>query len=157
MKRFEPSTLRWFELKRESICSYGFWSSLTTEAVLTDAGQWDRLWFLGDLVGYGPNPNECVERLRELGAAPALSGNHDWAVLRKLDTEEFNDDARRAVRWTRQQMNDNNRLPRQLAAARGRPRSAASPRRGQNTSVCGDCSTRPPACGPLRFSALFAR
>jgi diadenosine tetraphosphatase ApaH/serine/threonine PP2A family protein phosphatase len=78
------------------------------EAVLTDAGQWDRLWFLGDLVGYGPNPNECVERLRELGAAPALSGNHDWAVLRKLDTEEFNDDARRAVRWTRQQMNDDN-------------------------------------------------
>lgn len=56
------------------------------EAVLADAGQWDRLWFLGDLVGYGPNPNECVERLRDVGASPALSGNHDWAVLRKLDT-----------------------------------------------------------------------
>lgn len=78
------------------------------EAVLADAGQWDRLWFLGDLVGYGPNPNECVERLRGLGVSPALSGNHDWAVLRKLDTEEFNDDARRAVRWTRQEMSDDN-------------------------------------------------
>ncbi len=79
------------------------------EAVLADAaGQWDRLWFLGDLVGYGPNPNECVERLRELGPEVALSGNHDWAVLLKLDTEEFNDDARRAVRWTRNTMTEEN-------------------------------------------------
>lgn len=79
------------------------------EAVLEDAvGQWDRVWFMGDLVGYGPNPNECVERLRELEPAVALSGNHDWAVLGKLDTEEFNDDARRLVRWTRAELTDEN-------------------------------------------------
>lgn len=78
------------------------------EAVLDAAGRWDRIWFLGDLIGYGPNPNECVERLRALGPL-ALSGNHDWAVLHKLDTDEFNDDARRLVRWTRHELTDENR------------------------------------------------
>lgn len=80
------------------------------EAVLEDTrGRWERLWFLGDLIGYGPNPNECVERLRELDPAIALSGNHDWAVLGKLDTEEFNDDARWAVNWTRKTLTTENR------------------------------------------------
>lgn len=79
------------------------------EAVLAAAGPYDRLWFLGDLVGYGPNPNECVERLRDLGPAVALSGNHDWAVLDKLDTEEFNDDARKLVRWTARELTGENR------------------------------------------------
>ena len=77
------------------------------EAVLAAAGQWDRVWFLGDLVGYGPNPNECVERLRDLSPL-ALSGNHDWAVLDKIDTDEFNDDARRLVNWTRQELTSEN-------------------------------------------------
>ncbi len=82
---------------------------IALDAVLEAAdGRWDRLWFLGDLVGYGPNPNECVERLRALEPAAALSGNHDWAVLRKLDTEEFNDDARRAVNWTRKALTAEN-------------------------------------------------
>jgi diadenosine tetraphosphatase ApaH/serine/threonine PP2A family protein phosphatase len=79
------------------------------EAVLADAaGQYDRMWFLGDLVGYGPNPNECVERLRGLEPDVALSGNHDWAVLRKLDADEFNDDARKLVHWTRREMTAEN-------------------------------------------------
>lgn len=81
---------------------------IALEAVLADAdGRWDRVWFLGDLVGYGPNPNECVERLRELEPL-ALSGNHDWAVLGKLDTDEFNDDARKLVRWTRHELTEDN-------------------------------------------------
>ena len=80
------------------------------EAVLADAdGRWDRLWFLGDLVGYGPNPNECVELLRALAPDVALSGNHDWAVLFKLDIDEFNEDARKAVRWTRRELSADNR------------------------------------------------
>lgn len=82
---------------------------IALEAVLQEAdGRWDRLWFLGDLVGYGPNPNECVQRLRELTPAVALSGNHDWAVLNKLDTTEFNDDARWAVDWTRETLSAGN-------------------------------------------------
>jgi len=82
---------------------------MALEAALEDAGDWDQLWFLGDLVGYGPDPNECVDRLRELAPAVALSGNHDWAVLNKLDVEEFNRDARWAVNWTRKVLKAENR------------------------------------------------
>lgn len=79
------------------------------EAVLADAdGQWDQVWFLGDLVGYGPRPNECVERLRDL-APLALSGNHDWAVLDKLNSDDFNTEARMLVRWTRRVLTGENR------------------------------------------------
>jgi len=80
------------------------------EAVLAAANsEWERVWFLGDLVGYGPDPNECVERLRALDPL-ALSGNHDWAVLDKLDMEEFNSEARHAVRWTRRVLTEESRL-----------------------------------------------
>ncbi|MDJ0753783.1 MAG: metallophosphoesterase family protein [Ardenticatenaceae bacterium] len=69
------------------------------EAVLKDAaGKWDKIWFLGDLVGYGPNPNECVALLQEHDHL-ALSGNHDWAVLGKLNIDTFNDYAKHAVMW----------------------------------------------------------
>jgi diadenosine tetraphosphatase ApaH/serine/threonine PP2A family protein phosphatase len=71
------------------------------EAVLQDAaGQWDTIWCLGDLVGYGPDPNECVELLRQYDHI-SLSGNHDWAVLDKLDVNAFNQDARAVIHWTR--------------------------------------------------------
>jgi len=70
------------------------------EAVLEDAaGQYDEVWCLGDLVGYGPNPNECVERVRELPVA-CVAGNHDWAALGKLNLDDFNPDAQTASRWT---------------------------------------------------------
>lgn len=72
------------------------------EAVLQDAkGEWDVIWHLGDLVGYGPDPNECAALLREHEHI-SLSGNHDWAVLEKLDIDNFNRDAQIAIRWTRQ-------------------------------------------------------
>jgi diadenosine tetraphosphatase ApaH/serine/threonine PP2A family protein phosphatase len=69
------------------------------EAVLRDAGQFDVIWCLGDMVGYGPEPNECVARLREYPHL-CLAGNHDWAVLGKLDIRGFNTDARVANEWT---------------------------------------------------------
>lgn len=55
---------------------------------------------LGDVVGYGASPEECVMSV-EQNAQVCLSGNHEWAVLNKLDTAVFNDDAREAVDWTR--------------------------------------------------------
>ena len=55
---------------------------------------------LGDLVGYGANPNECVELIRGL-ARPVIAGNHDWAVLGKTDYSNFNPVARAAVEWTK--------------------------------------------------------
>ncbi|HZD10968.1 MAG TPA: metallophosphoesterase family protein [Candidatus Binatia bacterium] len=79
------------------------------KAVLQDAqGQWDCIWCLGDIVGYGPNPNECMALLREHNHL-SLSGNHDWAVLGKLDIESFNAEARTAIRWTQGAINDETR------------------------------------------------
>ncbi len=74
------------------------------ETVLQDAdGEWDHLWCLGDVVGYGPDPNECVALLRSFDPI-SLTGNHDWAVLGKLDVESFNEDAQAAIRWTRAEL-----------------------------------------------------
>ncbi len=74
------------------------------EAVLDDAkGEWDQVWCLGDIIGYGPNPNECISLLREQDHI-SLSGNHDWATLGKLDISAFNRIARIAVTWTKQQL-----------------------------------------------------
>ena len=70
-------------------------------------GQWDYVWCLGDVVGYGPDPNECVERLQDLPQL-CLAGNHDWAALDRLDIRTFNPDARRAVEWTRETLSPAN-------------------------------------------------
>ena len=72
------------------------------EAVLADAGPFDAAWCLGDLVGYGPNPNECVARVRALPGLICLLGNHDQAVLGDVDLRVFNGDARAAISWTQQ-------------------------------------------------------
>jgi diadenosine tetraphosphatase ApaH/serine/threonine PP2A family protein phosphatase len=69
------------------------------DAALDAVGAFEQLWVLGDSVGYGPHPNEVVERLRELEAV-AVQGNHDAAVLGRIPTGTFNDLARAAVRWT---------------------------------------------------------
>ena len=78
------------------------------DAVLADAeGLYDKIWCLGDVVGYGPHPNECVERLREFDHL-CIAGNHDWAVLDKLEIDDFNPHARFAILWTREQMSEEN-------------------------------------------------
>lgn len=73
------------------------------DAVLDDAGAFDMVWSLGDIVGYGPQPNECIARLLGFQHV-AIAGNHDWGALGKLDLSEFNVDARRANLWTRDQL-----------------------------------------------------
>jgi len=79
------------------------------ETVLADAeGEWDVIWCLGDLIGYGPNPNECVALLREHEHI-SLSGNHDWAALGKLDIQNFNIEAQAAIQWTRNALTDQTR------------------------------------------------
>jgi diadenosine tetraphosphatase ApaH/serine/threonine PP2A family protein phosphatase len=71
------------------------------EAVLreVDAGGFDEIWFLGDLVGYGPKPNECVALL-QARAAICLAGNHDLVVLGKIPIDAFAGEAAAAARWT---------------------------------------------------------
>ncbi len=64
-----------------------------------DADGADELWCLGDVVGYGPRPNECVALVRER-AAVCLVGNHDLAVLGELDVGRFVGEAGAAARWT---------------------------------------------------------
>jgi diadenosine tetraphosphatase ApaH/serine/threonine PP2A family protein phosphatase len=59
----------------------------------------DRLWCLGDVVGYGANPNECVDRVRE-AAQVVILGNHDAACAGAQDLAYFNANAREAVLWT---------------------------------------------------------
>jgi predicted phosphodiesterase len=71
------------------------------EAVLVDADEVgvDELWCLGDVVGYGANPDECVALVRER-CDVCLVGNHDLAVLDRLDTSTFSSAAAAAVKWT---------------------------------------------------------
>jgi len=70
-------------------------------------GDWDYVWCLGDVVGYGPDPNECVELLQTMPHL-CLAGNHDWAALGRLDIRTFNPDARRAVEWTQSTLKPEN-------------------------------------------------
>jgi predicted phosphodiesterase len=59
----------------------------------------DAIWCLGDLVGYGPRPNECCE-LVAARANVCLVGNHDLGVTGAISLEEFSHDAATAARWT---------------------------------------------------------
>jgi len=67
--------------------------------VLDDMGPVDALWCLGDFVGYGPWPNECIDLLRERGAQ-AIAGNHDLAAIGTIPCDDFNGDAAFAAQWT---------------------------------------------------------
>jgi predicted phosphodiesterase len=71
------------------------------EAVLAQAGKVDAVWCLGDIVGYGPDPNECIARLRVLPNLVCLQGNHDAAALGHLALEGFNMEARSSIEWLR--------------------------------------------------------
>src|SRR5438876_11756863 len=70
------------------------------DAVLADAGQVDAIWQLGDVVGYGPDPDGVVARLSAVGAV-GVRGNHDAAAGGGSEIEWFNPDARRGMEWTR--------------------------------------------------------
>jgi diadenosine tetraphosphatase ApaH/serine/threonine PP2A family protein phosphatase len=77
------------------------------EAVLAaiDAEPPDELWCLGDLVGYGPHPNEVVATVGER-ADVVLAGNHDLAVIGAIDLDLFGGEAGAAARWTREVLAD---------------------------------------------------
>jgi diadenosine tetraphosphatase ApaH/serine/threonine PP2A family protein phosphatase len=75
------------------------------DAVLAHAGPVDALWHLGDIVGYGPDPDGVVGRLAER-AAVGVRGNHDAAAIGGLEIDWFNPEARAAIEWTRRAMSD---------------------------------------------------
>ena len=69
------------------------------DAVLAAAPPWDIAWNLGDIVGYGANPNEVIDRVRALGEV-FVRGNHDRACCGLSSMEDFNPIASRAAKWT---------------------------------------------------------
>lgn len=72
------------------------------EAVLASAGHWDEVWFLGDIVGYGPFPCECTELLQSLGAH-AVIGNHDGIIQSGTHGSLWD-------RWTAGQLTEQQRI-----------------------------------------------
>ncbi len=68
----------------------------------------EQIWFLGDLVGYGPDPNECILRLRARTDV-IIAGNHDWAAVGKIDLEDFSPAARISAEWTAEQLTEEHR------------------------------------------------
>jgi diadenosine tetraphosphatase ApaH/serine/threonine PP2A family protein phosphatase len=73
------------------------------DAILEALVPYDAIWQLGDIVGYGPQPNEVIERLQREGAL-GVCGNHEAAALGRIDTAWFNEDARQAIEWTARQL-----------------------------------------------------
>jgi diadenosine tetraphosphatase ApaH/serine/threonine PP2A family protein phosphatase len=69
------------------------------DAVFAQLRDDDALLCLGDIVGYGPNPNECVEKIRARATATVL-GNHDVAAIDNFGLAYFNPAAREAMKWT---------------------------------------------------------
>jgi diadenosine tetraphosphatase ApaH/serine/threonine PP2A family protein phosphatase len=70
-------------------------------AVLEDAGSFDAAMCLGDIVGYGAQPNECVATVRDLPKLICLAGNHDLGATGRIDAGLFSSGAGRALMWTR--------------------------------------------------------
>jgi predicted phosphodiesterase len=81
---------------------------LALDAVLAQAGAVDAVWHLGDIVGYGPEPDAVVERLSALGAI-GVRGNHDAAACGGAEIDWFNPEARSAMEWTREVISDRTR------------------------------------------------
>lgn len=75
------------------------------DAVIASIGSVDAIWHLGDVVGYGPQPDGVVERLVSIGAV-GVRGNHDAAAVGDIDIDWFNPDARAAMEWTRQRISE---------------------------------------------------
>ncbi len=66
----------------------------------------DEYLFAGDVVGYGANPRECIEIVRNLPGFRGVAGNHDWGVLNKTSLEFFNPVAKEALLWTREELTE---------------------------------------------------
>lgn len=82
-------------------------NSEALEAVLTaiNAEKFDKLVCLGDVVGYGAEPVQCLDKIMALGC-DVIAGNHDWAAVGKLSIDCFNAYAKAAAMWTRDQLSD---------------------------------------------------
>jgi predicted phosphodiesterase len=85
-------------------------NAVALEAVLAalEGEELDAVWCLGDLVGYGPEPNRCCELVAQR-ADLCLVGNHDLGVIGSIPLDEFSPDAAAAARWTGNVLSDSSR------------------------------------------------
>lgn len=68
----------------------------------------DKVLCVGDIVGYGAHPKQCLDAMRELSSV-TVAGNHDWGAVDKVDIDYFNADARDSIEWTREQLGPDER------------------------------------------------
>jgi predicted phosphodiesterase len=87
---------------------HGNWHALEAVFDALEGENVDEVWCLGDVVGYGPQPNRCVEETRSRSAV-CLLGNHDLASLGKADLTNFTPDAAASARWTAEVLEDDAR------------------------------------------------
>src|SRR5688572_26532849 len=76
-------------------------------AAFKEEGAIDRYVCLGDIVGYGADPEACCTRIREL-VSVCLLGNHDAAVAGRMDYSYYYDAAREALDWCAERLSDQN-------------------------------------------------
>ena len=109
----------------------------------------EEVWCLGDLVGYGADPDACVELARD-NTDLCLAGNHDLAVAGKIPLDEFSRGAGIAVRWTQEVISPDNRdYLADAARRRRRAPTSASTTRARATRSGSTCSRR---CSPSSAS-----
>ena len=106
MGSYIPKNLLSYAQMRYAILAdiHGNLEALT--AVLDDIGEKgdiEAIWCLGDIVGYGPEPRKCIEKLRDLKLT-AVAGNHDLAAVQKIPLTSFNPDGIAAIRWAQGQI-----------------------------------------------------
>jgi len=81
--------------------------ALTTALNRIRAENADEIWCLGDVVGYGPSPNECIGLVRE-NCSVVLKGNHEAGAIGEIDLSDFNEDGHIAIEWTQRRLSDEN-------------------------------------------------
>ena len=112
------------------------------EAVIAaaEAAEVEELWCLGDLVGYGGDPDACVELARE-HCTVCLAGNHDLAVVEVLSLDDFSRGAALAAAWTREVIRPTHARVPPVARAEGQRRRASGSSTPRRAIPCGStCS-----------------
>jgi len=75
------------------------------ESVSNELKDVDKIICLGDIVGYGPDPETCIEIVKEISSV-IIAGNHDWGVCEKTDIKNFNRVAKEAILWTKDNLKE---------------------------------------------------
>jgi len=76
-------------------------------SILTNEQKVDEIICIGDIVGYGANPNECVQIVKE-NVKYCVAGNHDYGAVKKTPIKNFNKFAKEAIKWTQRKLSVNN-------------------------------------------------